>query len=100
MSWKNWSAWLGGIIGICLPLLFLFILPFYVVICNIIGLCSDRILTLLIGIIIWPSWTIIFKGADPSSIFTVYILSVFISSLAYFFIGFVIGWIVGKIRNR
>jgi hypothetical protein len=96
MGWKEWPTWLkGGVIGLILSVLFLIGL----IICASSSLGSGSY-----GCInfIFP----LFFGAFMASILNIqnkfvgYFVIGFTNLIIYFLIGALIGWIVGKIKNR
>ena len=83
MGWKDWPSWVkGGVIGIFLILLYLLI---FIISSDLLQL-GERAFAFALPLFL-VSGTNDFLGL----IFTL---------IAYFVLGAIIGWIVGKIRNR
>ena len=104
MGWKTWPSWVkGGIITIIIVIiLYLILLPFSGP-CSIGTFdCSGGLnYSSLIGIpailfILFLEEISLFIDNDMLIVIEVFVFS----GIFYFFIGAIIGWVVGKIRKR
>ena len=103
MGWKKWPSWLkGGVIGVIIILVLSFIIGIFLMINGDTHIIRSLFFSFLLpgAIFIGVINFIRFGYETPDSSFLDYLFIVVISIALYFILGALIGWIVGKIRNR
>jgi len=94
MGWKNWPSWLKGGIIFSIIYIVLFLTLFKIDDFGIITFVFSPGLWLYGLYVLITGYGI---GMDANLKYTLFVI---ISILCWFIIGVIIGWIVGKIRNR
>ncbi len=104
MGWKNWPYWLkGGLIFTMLVLLVTFIIGLIAVISysNIPFSGKDIFLIYFIIIYLFPSYSLlnVLKSSPGSFLEGNIITAIITSSVIWFLIGALIGFVIGKIKS-
>ncbi len=105
MGWKNWPYWVkGGLIFTILVLLVTFIIGLIAVISysNILFSGKDIFLIYFIIIYLFPSYSLlnVLKHSPGSFLEGDIITAIISSSIIWFLIGALIGFIIGKIKQK
>ena len=92
MGWKDWPYWLkGGVIGLVFVLI-LFLLIYF----NLLGSSISGTLGIFIVVITFIGAL----GLCPENACQFYTAGLLILLIESFIIGAIIGWIIGKIKNK
>ena len=95
MGWSEWPSWLkGGGIGSIVGLFILFIEFFFCGNYSLTGLA--KVFCGTIAFPLFPTNLLLYM----SSISTIIFNQIPVTVVIYFILGAIVGWIVGKIRNR